>query len=170
MRRLFPVLMLLTWALWFGGLVTVVIAVNAVAFAHPPSADRTIFDNAAPPIFHAFERYQLGLSVVASLTTLAAFAATRARIHLVVLGLFWAATIAALGSTLYNTREIDRMREANLTQTEEFKATHNRATWLYGSEAVALLLAGLIMPMTFEARPSSDRIIPEVSPAPGLRV
>jgi len=149
-------------------LVTLVIAVNAIAFAHPPSVDRTIFDNAAPPVFHAFERYQLVLSVVASVCALASFAVTRAKVHLVVLGLFWAATIAALGSTLYNTPEIDRMREANLTQTAEFKATHGRATWLYGSETVALLVAGLLMPLTFE--PRRGRTAPEVFPAPGLRV
>jgi len=146
-RWLVPISILLVWALWFGGEMTLFLSVIALF-----GTDRSLGFQAAPVLFHAFEKYQIFLSLLAVLLGVIGFAITRRKPYLIILGLFWAATICALVSTLAITPEIVRLREAGLTGTDQFKSAHGKSMWLYVAEAVALLLAGLIIPMLLTNR------------------
>lgn len=154
--RLLPVVLTLTWALWFGGIVTVLLAVTSLFKTFAP--DRTLAGAAAAGIFRRFEFYQLVLAAVAVLSATAWRTIERAgsgRKTLLLVLLLASGTLATV-STFVVSRRIEDLRRQRLTDTPEFRRLHGASMAVYLCEAAALLAAGAVLPGAITAR-LSDR-------------
>ena len=147
--RLLSVVLTLAWGLWFGGLVTLFIAVTSLFNTFAP--DRSLAGTAAAGVFRRFELYQFALAAVAVIAAVALRAAagggtTAGRRRTVVLSTVVLAAGLSLVSTFVVTARIDVMRRARQTETPEFARLHGISMTVYLAEAVLLLAAGLALP------------------------
>jgi hypothetical protein len=144
--RLLPVVLTLAWGLWFGGVITLFLAVTSLFDTFKP--DRALAGTAAAGIFRRFEFYQLVLAAVAvsaaALLRASRHAALGRRTLLLVLLALAAGT--ALTSTLVVSSRIEHLRQSRLTDTPEFRRLHGLSMAVYLAEAGLLLAAGLALP------------------------
>jgi hypothetical protein len=133
MRSLWRTTALLAWALWFGGLITLFVCV--VTLFH---FDRAIAVQAAPQLFHVFERYQLILAAAAIVSALLWKRKALA-------GLFCIAAVGALTSPLVTTPKIMELQRLGLTHTGQFARLHGESMLIYMADAALLLVGGLIL-------------------------
>jgi di/tricarboxylate transporter len=143
MPRLISTLVSLVVALWLGGIVFLFIGVATLFRTFPrPASD--VAPQAAPALFHVWERYQLVLAAVVLVAVFAWYVLTRAR-RLIVLFLMLAlAAVGGVVSTTLITPRIDQMREAGQSGTPRFRALHARSMQCYVAQA-ALLMASVLM-------------------------
>ena len=144
--RFMPVVLTLAWGLWFGGIITLFLAVTSLFATFAP--DKSLAGTAAAGIFRRFEFYQLLLAAVAVAAAAVWRASSspragRATLLLVLLAL---AAGEALTSTLVVSSRIERLREARLTDTPQFRRLHGVSMTVYASEAGLLAVAGLVLP------------------------
>ena len=139
----------LAWGLWFGGLITLFIAVTSLfnTFA----GDRSLAGSAAAGVFRRFELYQLVLAAAAVIAAFALRAAARghapaARRGTIVLVTVVLAAGLAVVSTFVVTARIDAMRLQRQSDTPEFRKLHGISMTLYLAEATLLLATGLALP------------------------
>jgi hypothetical protein len=169
MQRLTPLLAIivtLAWGLWFGGLITLFLAVTSLFETFAP--DRHLAGTAAAGLFRRFEFYQLVLAAVAvvaaALWRASDWAAPLRRTFVLVLLALAAGT--ALVSTFAVSNRIENLRENKLTDTPEFRRLHGLSMTVYSAEALTLLVAGLLLPGAYGWRgvaiqfPASDRANP----------
>ena len=137
MRYGLSLLVMLAWALWFGGLMAVFITVT-----HLFSADRATAVVAAPRIFISFERYQLILAAVALVATVAwRFREPRAVLTTLFI-MFAVASVGAIVNAAIITPRMEELRLAGQSHGPAFAQLHGRSMIVFMCEAAALLLAG----------------------------
>jgi hypothetical protein len=141
MRYVLSLLLVLTWALWFGGQVTLVILIVTLF-----STDHDTAVRAGPIIFHVFERYQLVLAALAMLGAASLFFFLRRRILLVILGCLCVAAIGGIVSMTSITPAMEQLWREGKSQGPEFHALHKRSSMVYRIEMVLLLVSGLLLP------------------------
>ncbi len=134
------VLVSIVWALWFGGLVTLFIGVTTL-FRN----DRELAVQAAPQLFHVFEKYQLILAAIALLATFAWRLMVASKSVVWVFALLGVATLGAVFQTTMITPRIDALHAAGQTQTPEFKQKHGISMIVYTGEVGVLLAAGIVL-------------------------
>jgi uncharacterized membrane protein len=145
MQRLLSILVTLAWALWFGGLLTLFIAVQSLFATF--GDQRAIAGSAAAGIFRRFELFQLALAAAALLATLAwRILSGRSKLKVAILMLLCLATVCAIVEAAFVARTMERLRSEGQTQTDEFRTLHGRSMMLYMGETVLLLIAGLLLP------------------------
>jgi hypothetical protein len=156
MRRLAPlfaVAVTLAWALWFGGLITLFLAVTSLFDTF--SADRALAGTAAAGIFRRFESYQLFLAavaVVAAALWRVSDPVVSPRRRTIVLMLLALSAGMALVSTFVVSNRIENLRQNGLTDTPEFRRLHGLSMTAYSAESLTLLVAGLLLPGAFVLR------------------
>lgn len=153
MRTVLHSLLTLVWGLWFGGLVTLFIAVIAIFQSFAP--DRTLAGHAASQVFRAFNIYQLGLAAVALLTTFVWCFLQRGKLKLGLFLLFGLATFDACVITIHVASKLELLQQKQLTGTPEFARLHAYSMILYVAEVGLLLLAGLFLPWLRAAKEQS---------------
>ncbi len=144
MTRLLSTLVTIVWALWFGGMVMLLVAV--ITLFDTFGQDRESFSRAAGTLFRVFERGQLALAAVALLGTFGWRLAGSARLKTALFALFAVATLASVASTAVITPKVESLRQERLTTTPEFRRMHGLSSAVYMTGAVALLLAGVVLP------------------------
>jgi len=145
MRRLLSILITLLWGLWFGGLVTLFIAVTSIFAALP--GHRDLAGQAAAHVFRVFNIFQLSLAAAALLATFAWRLKTGPAAPVTaVFSLFAAATVGACVITLYIAPEIGRLQHMGLAATPRFAQMHGASMIVYLAETLALLIAGIFLP------------------------
>lgn len=148
MSRALATIVTLAWALWFGGVVTLFIAVSSIFKTFHP--DRALAGTAAAGVFHAFERYQLALAAVAVVAAvlwrLTGGRRPGAGIKTAVAALLALAAVAALVESFHVAPQIERLRVEKRTAEDAFKNLHGASMILYTSGAAVLLVAGLLVP------------------------
>jgi len=159
MSRIFSTFLMILWALWFGGTIALFIFVVAL-FRH----DRPLAITAAPVLFLTFERYHLILGTLCLLASGLWMITTQSRIKIFMLIAFMAASACALISSTFITPHIMDLRQQNRTQTDEFKRAHGQSSMIYTSEAVLLLLAGVLMAIEMTRQRRSDEATTPRSP------
>jgi hypothetical protein len=144
MQRLLSVLVSVVWAAWFGGLLTLFLAVTSIFKTFGP--DRHGAGNVAAGLFQMFERYQLGLAAAALVLTVvwSIFGGTSWRKHLLFVG-FTIPTLLAAYSTIQVTPEIDRLRQLGATTGPEFARLHGLSSSLYLGEAIVLMVLAFLL-------------------------
>jgi hypothetical protein len=133
----------IAWALWFGGMIALLIFVQTLF-----RADRPLAVSAAPHLFAAFESCQLTLAAVAIAPAVPGLARARSipSAWFPILLLIGAAL--AIVSSAIVTPEINRLRAANETHGPAFSRTHGISMVVYTAQAIVLLLAGMVMPLS----------------------
>ena len=160
MNRLFATLVTLAWALWFGGMIVLFLAVVTIFQTLNP--DKTAAGSAAAgrvaaALFRRFEVYQLGLAAAALVGTVAwsFFGARRVKTML-----FVPLALATLGAVFVITRLTPPMlelREQGKAQSEEFDRLHKLSERVYAAQAAVLLIAGLMIPAAVRGDASPQR-------------
>ena len=144
MPRLISTLVLLAVALWFGGIAFLFIGVSALFRAFPRAAS-DVAPQAAPALFHVWERYQLVLAAVALVGAFAWYALARAKRLIVLFLLLALAAAGGVVSTTLITPQIDHMREAGQSGSPRFRALHARSMQCYVAQAALLLVSVLML-------------------------
>ncbi|HEV8377738.1 MAG TPA: DUF4149 domain-containing protein [Tepidisphaeraceae bacterium] len=140
MSRLFAFITLLAWALWLGGLVTLFICVITL-FHH----DRSLAANVAPKLFVNFERYQLILAAVVLTTTVVWRIVTKNVLINWVFLLLCLASLGAIASPLYFSRQMEALREQGKTGSLQFQSLHKQSEWVYTGEVSVLAICGIAL-------------------------
>ena len=135
-RSFLKTLLLIAWALWFGGVMGLFLSVQVLFH----QTERSVFLASAPKLFLAFERYQLLLAV----TTVVATAVLRTMRLLV---FFVIATAGAVVETTLITPRIEALRIAGETHTSQFLQLHGLSMCVYMLVAITLLAAGVAQAM-----------------------
>ncbi len=155
MIRVVSIFVTLGWALWFGGMVFLFVALGSVFTT--PGLDRETAGTVAAGLFPKFERMQLAFAAVCLVGTFGWWLASRARVKLVLFTLFGLATVAAVVETMMITPRVERMRVAGLRGTPEFDRMHTVSSRVYSAGAAALLLAGIVLPATVRSDSTARR-------------
>ena len=136
---------LLSWGLWLGGVVAILLLVQRL-FQY----DRNTALSAAPQMFLVFEKYQLTLAAA----TVVSVAGNRGRRRFVaLLPLVLAAAVCATTSALFITPRIEHLRLVGEQRTAAFSTLHGLSMLIYLIEVMVLLAAGVIL-----ARPASESV------------
>ncbi|HEX2970814.1 MAG TPA: hypothetical protein VHP11_00680 [Tepidisphaeraceae bacterium] len=141
MKRLLPIVLCLTWALWFGGLIALFIFVQTL-FAQ----SRPLAMQGAPLLFLAFERYELFLGIVALIAAIGWRWLVRSRLLTLLVILLILAAVGVIVSSAAITSPMEQLRLAGQSGSAEFKRLHGYSMMVYVAQAVVLLIAGLILP------------------------
>jgi hypothetical protein len=144
MSRTLSLIVILAWALWLGGLVTLFATLGTIFTT--PGFEREVQGAFAARLFPMFERMQLIFAAVALLFTAAWWIAFRSRVKLLVFGLFAIATLIAVFETTRVTPTVARLIATGQRGTPEFERMHNLSTRVYAGGAVVLLVAGFVLP------------------------
>jgi hypothetical protein len=150
MPRFISTLVSLVLALWFGGIVFLFIGVSTLFRAFPrPASD--VAPQAAPALFHVWERYQLVLAAVALVGVFAWYLLARAK-RLIVLFLMLAlSAVGGVVATTLITPRIDQMREAGQSGAPRFRALHARSMQCYVAQAGLLMVSVLMLSWSSDA-------------------
>jgi hypothetical protein len=148
MRYVLNCVVATVWALWLGGLITVMLSVIAIF-----GSSFDLGKQAGPVIFHRFETYQMvlaGTAVVAGvLWQLSARSTTRLVIVLVFI-------LAGAGATVAKTAITPRMDDLvakGESEGDEFKSLHGQSMIIYLVDTAALAIAGLALPAGMNPKP-----------------
>ena len=140
MPTTFSIIATFAWALWLGGLGCLFLCVQ-VLFA----ADRATALDAAPIMFIAFERYQLGLAAICLLGAAAWWLSRPSRWLAGAFALFALATIGAILLPMTITGRMEDLRLRGEGAGAEFRQLHGRAMMVYTGESAALAAAGVML-------------------------
>lgn len=144
MQRFIASLVVAAWALWFGGVITLFLAV--VSLFRTFAADRAMAGTAAAGVFHAFDRYQLVLAaVLLPLAVVWRLYRGATRLKTALFGLFALATVLAVTSAAAVTPRIEALRRQGDTASARFKSLHGVSSTLYLSQAILLLAGGFVL-------------------------
>lgn len=155
MQRIFRTLFLLIWALWLGGVMFLFFAVSALF-----GKDRTLGSVAAPVLFLCFEKYRLALACI-SVLLIALIMLTLSTPPWRWIGICVAfGCVTSLFTSQWLTPRINALHLAGLVNTPEFRHLHGISFAVYLCEAVALLLAGVLLPaaMRDQSKPRSGTV------------
>jgi putative Mn2+ efflux pump MntP len=145
MRTILHSLITLIWGLWFGGVMTLFLAVTAIFRAFPHEQRQTA-GQAAQYVFRFFNAYQLALAAAALLATFVWCLWRRGPMKLGLFLLFGLVTFDACIIIRYIAPKIELLTRQGLTASPDFVRMHQISMILYLSEAVLLLVAGLFLP------------------------
>jgi hypothetical protein len=140
MQTVCRTLLLITWALWFGGVMGLFLSVQVLFH----QTERAVFLASAPHLFTAFERYQLILAAIALVVTFAWRMLTPSPRLTLVFVLFAIATIGAVTETTLITPRIEALRIEGATHSPQFLRMHGLSMCVYMLVAITLFIAGLI--------------------------
>jgi hypothetical protein len=145
MQKVLKVLLAVSWALWMGGMISLLIFVIRLF-----KASHEIGAASAPVLFHAFADYQIIVGIIAcasgTLMTLRTRRTAHALMTLVMLGAF-ASALLIRGWTF----EMESLRAAGRSGGPEFKAMHGRSSIAYTTSAGLLLTSGVGWILTLPA-------------------
>jgi hypothetical protein len=147
MKTFLQILVQLTWALWFGGLIALFIFVTRLF-----SIDRPVAVQAAPRMFHAFEMYQLALAAVAIASGVLWSRAAKGGSATLITVLFCMATVGSIVSPLYLTPQLMELQRRGESHTARFGELHGESMMVYMGDSVLLLAAGLVLPHAMKKR------------------
>jgi len=160
MRHPFAVVVNLAWAVWFGGMVMLFIALGSI-FA--PPVNREVAGDFAARLFPNFERLQLICAAVCLVGSAGWWLASRSRVKMVLFTLFALATLAGVVETTSITPRIETMRVEGRRGTPEFDRMHHLSSKVYMSGAAVLLVAALLLPGAIRSDAVSGPPVPRTS-------
>ena len=140
MRRTALVLATLATALWLGGIVFLLVGVQAL-FA----GDRDLAVRAAPVLFDVFQWYGLGLAALALLAAAAAIVGGRATRLWVAVGMLLAGAAAAALLPAWIMPAMADLQAAGETGGDAFKRLHGASMLIYLACAASALTALLLL-------------------------
>jgi len=143
-------ILVLAWAVWLGGLLGIFLAVTTVFAVLDP--DRTTAGMIGAVMFGRVERMILLIAAAAIISAIGMTHVRRSTSRVALLATLVLAAALALAGTLLITPRINALRQANLTQTSDFKRLHGASMATYSTQVALLALAGLILPSALNPR------------------
>ncbi len=140
-RYLLPLIVLLTWGLWFGAILGLFLFVQVLF-----KTDRDVAVRAAPRMFIAFETFQLVLAAIALIATAVWRLRVPRALLTVIFVLFCIASVAAIIPPIAITPKMELLRIAGQSSSPQFKALHGRTMIFYMTITISLLVVGLLLP------------------------
>jgi hypothetical protein len=140
-RKTAACLVCIAWALWLGGLGALFLFVTRLFAFNPALAKQ-----AAPLLFHVFEKYQIVLAAASLLGAAVwrVFAkSSRATALFWMLGI--ASALAAAGPMLI-TSKMDALMASDQSDSPEFRKLHGESMMIYSAEMLILLSVGFTLP------------------------
>jgi len=128
---------------------------------------RPVAVDAAPMLFHAFERYQLLLAAFGLVCLVLWRVLAPSRAIMVAFTFMALAAVAAVLSTTLVTPRMEALRRQGQSGSPEFRQLHGRSMMFYTSEAALLLMAGIALPSAVAAgtvKPPPAAATPETAP------
>ena len=162
MRYGWAMLTLLAWGLWFGGMITLFLLVSALFIN-----DRQTAVVAAPRMFAVFERFQFVVAGTALLSAALWRLVSPARTSVsVIFALLVVAAVGLMISAIKIRPPMERLWLADQVTSPEFERLHKASEGLFACQALALLVAGVMLPVALTLdwpSSSSRRREPEVA-------
>ncbi len=164
MKSLLRTLAVVTWALWFGGLIALFVFATHMfavtkpgADGSPPRMERSVAVQANGQLFVVFGRYQLIIGA-AALTAVVAWRAVKitAWINAAFVAMGMAALMACYLTAVITPR-MDALRVAGESSGPAFKQLHGQSMILFTAEAVDLLVAGALLCAALSVVPDTAR-------------
>ena len=152
MARALAILVSWIWGLWFGGIVLLFVAVQSLFNTFQDRRD--VFAEGAAGIFRWFNRYQVALAAAALLATFAWRLVGPPRLKAALFTLFAIATVAACAAGAWIAPKIQSLHAQGLDQSPQFKQVHGLSMAVYLVEAIALLVAGVVLLAAAMSAPS----------------
>lgn len=161
MRRVLPLLVLIVWSLWFGGMIGLFLFVQTLF-----RADRAIAVEAAPRLFAAFELYGLLLGAAALVLAFSWQLLARSRWIVALFTLLGVASVGAVVHATFISPKMHALGAAGQSGSPQFRALHGRSMMVYSAEALALLAGGVVLGLAMQ-RPTdapADATRPDAAP------
>ena len=154
MTRIIAMITMFAWALWFGGMMALIIFVIRLFNA---SLDLGV--QAAPILFRSFANYQLAIGLIACGAGTFLCLLTRRSAHAAISLL--AIVVLAIAIFVRGwTFEMDALRVAGQSHGPRFQLLHHRSSMLYSTEAILLFVAGIGWMITFPPCRKDGEIAP----------
>jgi hypothetical protein len=150
--RTIAIIVLLAWALWFGGMIALMIFV--IRFFN---TSREVGIATAPILFRSFANYQIAIGLLACGGGTFLCLLTRRNAH-ALLSLLMILVLAAAIFIRNWTYEMESLRVRGQSSGERFAMLHHRSSMLYSTEAILLLIAGVGWMLTFPPPRRADEI------------
>jgi hypothetical protein len=142
MRKLLPVVVTLSLAIWLGGLASLLLAVTTLF-----RADRVAAIDLAPRLFNTFEPVLLAALALAIATTVAwRLLVSCSKPKKLLLALLLSAAGPAVISIAHVTPRIDQLRMEGRRDTSEFRKLHGFSNVLYLAQITLATSAAVILP------------------------
>ena len=138
----------LAWGLWFGGMAALMLFVGYLF-----KTDRPMAIIAAPKMFAVFETYQLFVAAVALIAAAVWRLMTPGRAAITFIFVMLAlAAVGTIASALAVRPPLEKLRLHGETTTPQFQRLHKLSERLYGAQMLALLAAGVAIPVALGPR------------------
>jgi hypothetical protein len=138
MRTFLSIITLLTWSLWFGGMIALFLFVMRLF-----GTSRELGSGAAPVLFSAFASYQLIVGMIACACGTLVTLMIRRKAHAIATLLMLGALAGGLVIRSW-TNEMRRLDRSLAPDVARFQTLHHSTTRLYTSMAAALMISGII--------------------------
>ena len=142
--------LLLGWGTWFGALMALFFFVQVLF-----KLDRPVAVKAAPLMFVTFETFQLVLGAVCLIATAIWRLRAPRAILTATFALLCIASIAAIIPPIAITPKMEALRHAGESGSPAFMRLHGISMIFYMSEAISLLVVGLLLPKVLAASPGT---------------
>jgi hypothetical protein len=158
MRRFIFIVLMLVWALWFGGTIALfVFVVNLFA--------RGVGPQAAPVLFVTFGRYQLVLAAISVVAAFGWWMVGRTRWRIALFAILAGAAVLAAAVTAVIMPRMEQLRADGQTKSAEFDSLHRRSETLYTAQALLLLTSGVMIALeATRARETASTTGPATAP------
>jgi hypothetical protein len=140
LSSLLRLLSLLTWSLWFGGMIALFLSVEALFTLRRPIAG-----DAASAIFLVFGRYQLVLGGLTLIFTVLYYGVHPSRKLIASFILFALGSILAVYLAALLIPHMEVLRQQYLTHSPDFARLHGLSMGLFTAETVLVLLGGIFL-------------------------
>jgi hypothetical protein len=151
MKLVLRVVCTFAWALWFGGMLALLIFVTRLF-----GASRATGVAGAPVLFDTFGVYQIVLGAVAVIAASLMWMTSRGpRKAIAVATCTLLVALVLAFPIVWWTRQIDSLRVAGQTQTDQFRSLHRQSSIAYVASAAALLVAGVALVTSTSGRAPS---------------
>jgi hypothetical protein len=154
MSRIIAIITMLAWALWFGGMIALMIFVIRLF-----NTSRDVGIVTAPILFRSFANYQIAIGLCACGGGTFLCLLTRRNAH-AVLSLLLILVLAAAIVVRGWTYEMESLRARGQSSGGRFAMLHHRSSMLYSTEAILLLIAGVGWMLTFPPPRRAEKIAP----------
>ena len=162
MRYAWAMLTVLAWGLWFGGMAGLILFVSYLFMN-----DRSTAVVAAPRMFAVFELFQFAVGAVALVAAALWRMVSPRRTAITAIFLLLAlSAVGAMVTALQIRRPMESLRLQGQSGGAEFQRLHKLSERVYSAQAMALLAAGIMLPVAMA--PARDReprrTAPEAAP------
>jgi len=181
MRYIAASVLVVSWGLWLGGIIAVLIGVSAIfaefrgpdivaltaapmtgeiARVNDVSTGSTTAGKATSSVFRAFGLYEMGVGAGALIGIVALRLMVPSKLGTIAFVCLALAASAAALTTGVVTPKIDALRLAGETKSPEFRKLHGQSMVLYSGRTLLLLATGFMLPALLVTR-RDDRVAPD---------